>query len=142
MPAKLAVSAKGTVMPSEVPMTASSVVCEEGLQKDDFAIRAFKLDGEGALTIEAQERNCSWLLLRGTICDSISKPLNDSVLAFSNVMHSESIESDSEDISISQCEHKVALSQDMAHRGALYDNIRVTYSATMVEARKYPNYPC
>ena len=34
IPAKLAVKAKGTVMPSEVPITASSIVCSEGWNLD------------------------------------------------------------------------------------------------------------
>lgn len=52
MPAKLAVSAKGTVMPSEVPMTASSVVCDEGFQKPDLDILARSPEGEGAEAID------------------------------------------------------------------------------------------
>jgi len=89
MPAKLAVKAKGTVMPSEVPITASSVDCDDGFQNPDLNIRALSPEGGGAVTVK--ELGGAWLLSCCEVCDSNSKLLEVSVVTLSEFIDLESV---------------------------------------------------
>lgn len=79
-------SANGTVMPSAVPMTASSVVCDEGFQNSDLHILALSPDGEGAAAVDGKRPHCTWLLSGCEVCDSNSKLLDVSIVIFPEFM--------------------------------------------------------
>ena len=94
-PAKLAVKANGTVMPSDVPITASSVVCEDGF-RSSLDSRERKLD------LTAGQEALSRGLFMEMVCDSTSM-LFESMMVFSEEMELESTQEDGGHVSECKC---------------------------------------